>query len=346
MAKGTVFGSERRILKDAETGVEIIRLSGFPTINNHVYTHSRCFTYDSSDVVFYSYRHLARDSPRDIFAVSTDGMDLRQITDRKGVGWMTCSPVDRSAFYPIKNAIWKVDIDSYEQAEVAKSPLEIPLGILSIGGTGKRLLSSAIHEGEGFLIAADLVRGSTDVIYSHPSSIGHLQLEPVSSRYAIFHDTHPSLGKPRIWCINSDGSDPRILYDDDSHGNLSHFVWLPGQDALISTLQHPQRGIVKIALDGEVTLISDAENFWHVGASLDGRTICSDTLALDTGIHLIDADTGNHEKLCLSKSSNAHPQWTHPHPTWSPDGNMILFTSDLSGAPQVYLVKVPGVLQR
>jgi hypothetical protein len=34
------------------------------------------------------------------------------------------------------------------------------------------------------------------------------------------------------------------------------------------------------------------------------------------------------------------PQWTHPHPSFSPDENLAVYTSDVSGHPQVYAVEV------
>jgi oligogalacturonide lyase len=32
------------------------------------------------------------------------------------------------------------------------------------------------------------------------------------------------------------------------------------------------------------------------------------------------------------------PQHTHPHPTFSPDGSRVVFTSDSSGVAQLYEV--------
>lgn len=39
------------------------------------------------------------------------------------------------------------------------------------------------------------------------------------------------------------------------------------------------------------------------------------------------------------------PQWTHPHPSWSPDERHVVFTSDRSGTAQVYIAEVPGAAQ-
>lgn len=40
------------------------------------------------------------------------------------------------------------------------------------------------------------------------------------------------------------------------------------------------------------------------------------------------------------------PQQTHPHPGFSPDESMVVFTSDVSGHPQVYVAEIPEKLRR
>lgn len=344
MAKGRNYGSERRLFEDEETGAKIVRVSGFPTINHHVYMHSRCFTCDSRDVVFYSYRQMGRDSPRDIFAASVDGMNLRQLTNGQGAGWMNCSPVDRSVFYSCGDTLRKVDVDGFEEKTVARSPPGLSFGIFSISGDGKKVLSESNVKGEGILFAVDLVRESVEEVYRHPGVVGHLQVEPASSRWAMFTDAHPSKPVGRIWCIRLDGTDPRMIYDG-SHGKPSHLVWWPGQDAAVSTLQHPDPGIIRIGLDGKVDMITDAQFFWHAGASLDGTMLCSDTFVPDTGMYLVNPNNGANTRLCYPRSNEAHPQWTHPHPSWSPDGKMVVFTSDREGLPHVFVVRVPDDLR-
>jgi len=44
--------------------------------------------------------------------------------------------------------------------------------------------------------------------------------------------------------------------------------------------------------------------------------------------------------LCEHRSS-LHIQQVRPHPRFSPDGNQILYTSDVSGYGNLYLVKIP-----
>jgi oligogalacturonide lyase len=113
---------------------------------------------------------------------------------------------------------------------------------------------------------------------------------------------------------------------------------------------------------------------WHIAARRDGTLIVCDTHLPDVGLCLIDPSSGAHRGLCQSRASSKGwqwhqplpltaaggapgwatmvehasgetaygPQYTHPHPSFSPDGRWVSFTSDTSGSPQVYVVEVPA----
>ena len=39
-------------------------------------------------------------------------------------------------------------------------------------------------------------------------------------------------------------------------------------------------------------------------------------------------------------ASCSHPQWTHPHPSLSPNIKYVLFNSDMTGIGQIYLAEL------
>ncbi|MFE5320834.1 TolB family protein [Paenibacillus sp. NPDC056579] len=49
--------------------------------------------------------------------------------------------------------------------------------------------------------------------------------------------------------------------------------------------------------------------------------------------------------LCYPESSNSHPQWSHPHPSFSPDGKYVVYNSDRTGTAQMYIVRIPDQLR-
>ena len=118
---------------------------------------------------------------------------------------------------------------------------------------------------------------------------------------------------------------------------------LPARDGRSRSWSNERRAFVgtpRISLDGEAEVISDKHHYWHPGARLDGGMICSETLSPDLGLFKIDPVDGTDEKICLTKSSNSHPQWTHPHPTWSPDGRELRFWSGRGGEEGYYIIDV------
>src|SRR5206468_4264350 len=118
-------------------------------------------------------------------------------------------------------------------------------------------------------------------------------------------------------------------------------------------------------------------NAWHIAPNRAGTAIVCDTNHPDTGIHIIDANSGARRFICRSESSNRGTQWatsryalaedfaaargqaenqlswmesdadtvygpqyTHPHPSWSTDEKKIAFASDRSGVTQVYVAEL------
>jgi hypothetical protein len=60
-----------------------------------------------------------------------------------------------------------------------------------------------------------------------------------------------------------------------------------------------------------------------------------------------DRDIPNKRQELLVHPGNAagHPQWTHPHPQFSPDGQMVLYNSDVTGICQIDLAHMPDEMR-
>ncbi len=146
-----------------------------------------------------------------------------------------------------------------------------------------------------------------------------------------------------LWVTEIDGSNPRTLRLRASTG---HFAWLGKTGKLISTVNSPFGSIATITEgDDEPELVALGGHFWHAVGSVDGRWIISDTNWPDVGLILFNAETKLSAPLCASNSANGHPQWTHPHPIFSPDGEYVVFNSDMTGMGQVYAARVPDELR-
>jgi oligogalacturonide lyase len=107
-------------------------------------------------------------------------------------------------------------------------------------------------------------------------------------------------------------------------------------------------------------------NAWHPSINRQGTLMCTDTTFPDIGLQLFDPrdGVGQPRTLCFPGATNEGKHWdtdhcpyddedykqgkwkvyapqhTHPHPSFSPDGRWVIFTSDRTGHSQVYEVEV------
>lgn len=95
--------------------------------------------------------------------------------------------------------------------------------------------------------------------------------------------------------------------------------------------------------DFRVHFESDSIRLGHGTVSRDGRWFVSDSQEPGKNeLVLVNLDTGKGEVLCWPNSSvsGGHEARAHVHPSFSPQGNYICYTSDHTGVSQVYVVPV------
>jgi len=362
MAKGQEYNWERKFLRDEQTGVEIVQLTGFPTISHALYFHCPSFTTDSKTLVFLSYPELRRDATPDIFRVDVDGTNLVQLTDTRGINSVVMAPDGRMAFYLVGGELHCVDINTCEEKTIGRiegvtewvtNPYRIYLSNTgSISADGQWYITSRqMTDGCKVILRYRTDGSEAGILYEHPDFPSHVQYEPSESKRITFCSAPDAEGR-NIWTLNDDGTDLRLL---NIKGSTGHFMWMgnPSQlrseqpslrmnsKRILSTLVPPHWALVSCTEDEpEPAVIARGKNFWHAAVSPDGEWIISDTNWPDEGLQLVQVRTGKYKTLCYPHSSQGHPQWTHPHPFFSPDGRMVVFNSDRTGICQVYLAKI------
>jgi Tol biopolymer transport system component len=101
--------------------------------------------------------------------------------------------------------------------------------------------------------------------------------------------------------------------------------------------------IDKEGKDFRVHYQSDTIRLGHGTSSRDGRWFISDSQEPGTNeLVLVDLSSGRGEVLCYPNSSveGDNEAFANVHPSFSPKGNFVCFTSDRTGTPQVYVVPV------
>ena len=199
----------------------------------------------------------------------------------------------------------------------------------------------------------------------------HPQFHPIDPDWLIFAGD-PA---PRMHRVRRDGSGLECLYQHTNDEFILHETFLGDTGDLIFVVW--PFSLKRMNWDSlQISTIADF-NAWHIASNRAGTKILCDTNHPDQGLFLIDAHNGARSQICRSESSNQGsqwrtsryalkadfeaarsaaqsnlswmetpsdsvygPQWTHPHPSFSPDERLIAFASDRTGHAQVYVVEI------
>ena len=237
------------------------------------------------------------------------------------------------------------------------------------------IVTAMKREGKSHITVTATDGSGGEIIYTSPNqTIIHPQFHPKHADL-IAYSGDPA---PRMWTIKRDGSDNRMLYQHDNNEFLVHETFLGSHDELIVT--HWPYALRKFSLETlEIQTIADF-NAWHIASNRLGTKVLCDTVHPDIGLRLVDVETGEHVPICYPQSSSSGsqwkkdryavaedwaaaqqagdrekalswmemkvdtvygPQWTHPHPSFSPDEEAVVYTSDATGHSQVYVAIIP-----
>ena len=371
-AKGSVYPSELQEFDDQETGAHIFQLTNDNTINHNLYFLTSSFTPDQKYLIFTSYRA----GKANFFKLEFPNGKIVQITDGDDVhGYSGVISKDGTElFYTEGDAIKAIHLDTFKERLLAEFP-HGSLGECSVSADEKFIVTAMKHDGKSHITVTATDGSGGEVIYTSPDqTIIHPQFHPKRAD-VIAYSGDPA---PRMWTIKRDGTDNRNLYEHENSEFLVHETFLGSQDELIVT--HWPYALRRISLETlEMQTISDF-NAWHIASNRAGTKVLCDTVHPDIGLRLVDVETGEHTAICYPESSSSGsqwkkdryavaedwaaaqqagdrekllswmemkvdtvygPQWTHPHPSFSPDETAVVYTSDVSGYSHVYVAVIP-----
>lgn len=348
---------------DETTGARVTRLTSAPCINHPLYYLTNSFSADGRWLVFASNRA----GKMDLYRARLDNGEIHRLTDVQGLDPFSGNVVDDVVYFTSTGRIHRLDLRDESHRVIVERP-GCGFGEVTVSGDRQWLASLITRAGKaGFLIAR--TDGSeASVILEGVHALYHPQFHPCDPTQLIYSADLPD---PRIWTVRRDGTADRCVYRNTPDEWFVHETFLGKSDRLI--VVHWRHGINTIGLaDGARQRLTDL-SAWHITANVDGSRIVCDTYLPDVGICLVDPHTGRHRVLCQSRASSKGWQWhesrplaattgtapgwmtmvegasgetaygpqhTHPHPSFSPDGRWVTFTSDVSRYSQVYLVEV------
>lgn len=336
-------------------------------ISHPTYFLQRSFTPDNRSLIFTSYR---TGGPQLFECGFPDGA-IQQITDGEPIHPFSPAILPSGEILFVRrDAVWS--LDRATQAERCVAELEgAQLGEPSFSAGGEWLVAAYKRGAENGLFTGN-INGSEWRTIPFERTVIHPQFHPLEPDWIEFAGD-PA---PRMFRVRRDGSGLECLHMHDNDEFVVHETFLGTTSDLVFTvwpfavrrLNWNTREISEIA----------ALNAWHIAPNRAGDAILCDTNHPDEGLFLIDVRTGGRRRICLSESSNRGsqwktsryalredfeaarsgakanlswmetatdtvygPQWTHPHPSFSPDETLVAFASDRTGVTQVYVAEIP-----
>jgi len=374
--KGQFFPSEHRQLRDNQTGVTIHQLTTHSSINHTLYFLNRSFTPDGRGVVFTSYR----DGSPNLYELAYPDGPIRQLTEGEGLHpFSAClSRLGDRVFFTRQGSVWCLDRDSLEEVSLAAFE-DAQLGECSLSPSGQWIVTALKQQGQAGIALVHTSGLEQEVLLHWPKTIIHPQFHPADEQLIEF----ASDPAPRMHCVRRDTRQVECLHEHGNEEFVVHETFLGCMGDLVFTvwpfalkrLHMKTREISTvapfnawhIAPNHAGTRVLCNTNHPDVGIQIvevatgERQTLCfpqssNQGTQWKTSRYALTEDwapesnpQAEDRKSSLSwmemKSDGVYgPQWTHPHPSWSPHEAEVIYTSDASGFPQVYVAEVPARL--
>jgi oligogalacturonide lyase len=368
-AVGKRFPSERRELRDELTGVRLWQITAAEAMHHQFYFTNPSWPDDQRELYFVSYRT----GYPNLFAAAEAAGEITQLTARVDINPFspTVTRDGQRLYFSARDCVIELDREKLRERTVAEFN-GAKLGNCSLNVAGTRLAIGVRLPNVCRLALIELTSGKMQFLVEK-AEVGHIQFCPTDDNLLEYS------GPPdaRIWTIHADGSGDRNLYPQQPGEWIVHESWRGDGGEII--FSHWPRALRAIGRDGMGERTISSSNAWHSSSDRAGRWIVADTNHPDIGLQLINARTGGRRTLCNPRATNRGtqwvfttpakgagidtsiirgerpeldspprpedpasvygPQWSHPHPAFSPDGRRVVFTSDRDGWSQVYVAQ-------
>jgi Tol biopolymer transport system component len=332
-------GGERVMYRDAETGRTVWRMTVSESNDKHCYYSEQPWSPDMRKILWSSGKPTDQSKTGSIWVMDADGSNFKKLVDDVPYNMHTgANPVwsrdGRHVYWGGSGAcdlegrpVQRANEDEYlrSKEEYRKGPVHITNAMCYTLSPHKKLLDERPASVRNPKWSPD---GKTFMLgYSNEHE------DPVTYKF-----TAPTVKE--LYLMDADGKNFRRLGD---YGH--HHSWVPDSRHVIFAGQNNE-GLVYQAIDGSSRRVVSKVTGTHPSVNPQLTHAVTDVYNNNTGPYmdylvLIDLKDGRVEKLVKTPRTHARTHgWTHPNPSWSRDGSMIMYDSDESGVCQVYVVIV------
>lgn len=251
-----------------------------------------------------------------------------------GVGWATFSRHSPTVYHFREDSLYVVDVETLDERRICRLAQRFGhiAGTPSESADGRRLAFCARESEERYHLAyAEVASGEVEGFYRWHRRPGHVQCSPVDPELVMFGDESVSdhAVKQGMWVIRMDGSGFRAPHLQQPGEMVTHESWL-GRTGDILYCYWPvslQRVSPDEARDRTVARL----NFWHPAASPEGEFAVADPNWPERGLQQVEVKSGKRVALCCSGDWADSATEVHRHPSFSPDGRRMAFSSCRGG---------------
>lgn len=367
MTKSTLYTESLRPRIAPESGAKVTQLTSAALIHTNIYPEAPVFTPDARSFIYNRYASL--DGPNSFWLCDVRTHHLQRLTPDAQVTAPVMAPMGEWIAYlqlvtPTEWQIVRVHLATLERESVAViTDLRRPYPLATISPDSRWYVTGAwLPDGEFGLLRVDLREKRSAIIHHDPEILNpHMQFEPGRGRDLLVQHNRGGMLDEAGNIMRLVGEEGATFYLVDYEGQnvrrlaigkpysapiQGHQSWIGKTGRILSTLSGDVEAgnLVTIGEDDAApTVVARGLDFSHPNASHDGRWFVSDVRPQGE-IVVGSLKSGRYRLLCQSESSFGRPQYTHPHPFFSPDNHYVIFNSDRTGLAQVYMVEVPAGL--
>jgi len=351
----------------APSNSQIIQITSAPVISNNIYCEQAYCTADGRRFAFIRTSY-SPDPKTSLWVCDIPTRRITMIEPEIQPGIANCKYTG-IIYYVVsregRKEIMRLSLESLEKEAVFNLEDVPPLRIQSVSPNQRYCVGIYIPRPKQCqIIRLDFEEGEWKIIHEKEDIINpHLQYEPSRGKDILVQHNRGGLVDENGNIIRLVGEEGATLYVIDSDGGnyrplpvgkpytdpiTGHECWIADTGEVLLTIGSSvedslRKGNLLAARPGEKSarVVSKGYRFGHISASRDGTFFVGDAWNVPGKPIVIGSiETGRNAILCVSGTSGGSPQYSHPHPYLTGDNRWVIFNSDRTGIPQIYIASV------
>ncbi len=370
MTTGKIWPSEMKQYEAPRTGVLVRQLTNYRAHSHHLYfTNPGWYDHDRKLLV-----SSDRENTTNLFSIDLETFEIVQLTDltplplpREVEFMRAClNSVTDEAYFWYGYDLIALDLHSLEQRTIYRMPNGFDVSMTNCSADG-RFVYSSISEDMSDRFRVDLLRGyvgfvetwearplsqiiqvavdgsGDKVVWEENYWVGHCNTSPKHPHLLSFcHEGPWNRVDNRIWGLNVDTGEAWKIRPSESGESVGHEYWhadgeligyhgrhLDGRE-FFGHIRYDNTDRIEVGFEH----IESRHGHFH---SNDINMVVSDVSKTVNLWRWHGEDYGDGRALC-SHDSSFKTQQLHVHPRFNADATQVVFTSDISGYGNVYLV--------